>query len=51
MQMHVTCFAFLSSSAFSLAPFLLRMQYHSKRTLEYILVTLDLETVEVVCIL
>ena len=49
--MHVTCFAFPSSSAFSLslAPILLTMQYdHSKGTLYYILVTPDLDTVEVV---
>jgi len=51
--MYVACSAFLSSAAFSLAPVLLTMQYdHSKRTLDYILVTLDyLETVEVICTL
>jgi len=43
--MHVTCSAFLSSSA-------LTIQYdHSKHTLDYILVTPSLETVEVVCTL
>jgi len=50
--MHVTCSAFLSSSAFCLAPILLTMQHdHSKRTQDYILVTPDLEKVEVVCTL
>jgi len=50
--MHVACFAYPSNSAFSLAPILLTMQYyHSKHTLEYILITPDLETVDVVCTL
>jgi len=50
--MYVAYFAFPSSSAFSLAPILLTMQYdQSKRTLNYILVILDLEKVEVICTL
>jgi len=50
--MHVTCSPFPFSSAFGLAPILLTMQYdHIKCTLDYILVTPDLETVEVVYIL
>jgi len=50
--MHVTCSTFPSSSTFSLAPILLTMQYdQSKRTLGYILITTDLEKVEVVCTL
>jgi len=49
--MHVTCSPFPFSSAFSLAPILLTMQYdHIKCTLDYILVIADLETVEVVYI-
>jgi len=44
-----TCFAFPSSSTFSLAPILLTMQYdHSKGTLGYILVVPDLEKVVVI---
>jgi len=50
--MHVTCSAFPSSSAFSLAPIMLTMQYdHIKHTLDYIPVNPDLEKVEVVCTL
>jgi len=49
--MHVVCSAFPSSSAFSLAPILLAMQYdHSKRTIDYNFVTPDLEKVVVICI-
>jgi len=43
---HLLCISFHFSFQFSLAPTLLTMQYdHSKRTLDYILVTPDLEKV------
>jgi len=46
---HLFYISFQFSFHFSLAPILLTMQYdHSKRTLDYILVTSDLEKVEVV---
>jgi len=48
---HLICISFQFSFQFG-TPILLTMQYdHSKRTLDYILVTPDLENVEVVCTL
>jgi len=49
---HLFCISFQFSFQFGLTPILLTMQYdHSKCTLDYILVTTDLEKVEVVCTL
>jgi len=49
---YLFCISFQYSFHFSLAPILLTVQYnHSKRTLGYILVTPDLEKVELVCTL
>ena len=48
---HLICISFQFSFQFG-TPILLTMQYdHSKRTQDYILVTPDLENVEVVCTL